>query len=74
MIVIAYYFIGSTSVKRILSSRIYNAKAMDERPNPVETDRPTMAGGRVNICEASSSEIAAAGLSAVTQFAPRTRQ
>ena len=45
MIVIAYYFIGSTSVKRILSSRIYNAKAMDERPNPVETDRPTMAEG-----------------------------
>jgi D-tagatose-1,6-bisphosphate aldolase subunit GatZ/KbaZ len=45
MIVIAYYFIGSTSVKRILSSRIYNAKAMDERPNPLETDRPTVAEG-----------------------------
>ena len=44
-IVIAYYFIGSTSVKRILNSRIYNAKAMDERPNPGETDRPTMAEG-----------------------------
>ena len=44
-IVIACYFIGSIWVKRILSSRIYNAKAMDERPNPVETDRPTMAEG-----------------------------
>ena len=45
MIVIAYYFLGSSSVKRILSSRIYNAKAMDERPNPVETDRPVVAEG-----------------------------
>jgi hypothetical protein len=45
VIVIAYYFIGSTSVKRILSSRIYNAKAMDEKPNPFEADRPTVAEG-----------------------------
>src|SRR5579864_7351974 len=45
IIVIAYYFIGSPSVKRIPSSRIYNAKAMHERPNPVEADRPTMAEG-----------------------------
>ncbi len=45
MIVIAYYFIGSTSVKRILSSRIYNAKAMNERSNPDEKDRPAVAEG-----------------------------
>lgn len=30
MNVIAYYFIGSTLVKRILGARIYNLKAMDE--------------------------------------------
>jgi len=29
-------------VKRILSSTIYNAKAIDERPSPVETDGPTV--------------------------------
>jgi D-tagatose-1,6-bisphosphate aldolase subunit GatZ/KbaZ len=45
VIVIAYYFSGSTSVKRIVSSRIYNAKAMNERPNPVATDRRTVAHG-----------------------------
>jgi hypothetical protein len=72
MIVTAYYFNGSTSVKRILSSRIHNAKAMD-RPNPVETDR-TAPKDRVNIWAASLNEIAAVGLSAVTQFAPRTTQ
>jgi hypothetical protein len=43
MNVSACYFIGSTSVKRILSSRIHKVKVMDERPNPVETDRPTVA-------------------------------
>ena len=45
MIVIAYYFIDSTSVKRILGSRIYNAKAMNQRSDPFETDRPTVAEG-----------------------------
>lgn len=45
MIAIAYYFINSTSVKRILGCRIYNARAMDNRPNAVETDRSTAADG-----------------------------
>jgi hypothetical protein len=35
MNVIAYYFIGSNSVKRILGPKLYNVKAMDERPYPV---------------------------------------
>jgi D-tagatose-1,6-bisphosphate aldolase subunit GatZ/KbaZ len=42
---IAYYFIRSAAVKRLLSSRIYNAKAMAERPNPVDADRPALAQG-----------------------------
>ena len=45
MIVIAYYFIDSTSVKRILGSRIYNAKAMNQRSDPFETDRSPVADG-----------------------------
>jgi hypothetical protein len=35
MIVIAYYFIGSTAVKRILSSRTDRAKAYKGRATPV---------------------------------------
>jgi len=42
---IAYYFIRSIPEKRIVASRIYNAKAMDARPNPVETNGPTVAEG-----------------------------
>jgi hypothetical protein len=68
MIVTAYYFNGSTSVKRILSSRIHDAKAMDDTPNPVETDR-TAPKDRMNIWAASS-----VGRSAVTQFAPHSGQ
>jgi len=45
MIVIAYYFIDSTSVKRILGSRIYNAKAMNQRSDPFEPDYSTPADG-----------------------------
>ena len=37
--------IGATSVRQLLSSRIYNAKAMDERPKHVRTDRSTVADG-----------------------------
>jgi D-tagatose-1,6-bisphosphate aldolase subunit GatZ/KbaZ len=44
-IVIAYYFMDSTSVKRILGSRIYNAKAMNKRSDPFETDGYTAAEG-----------------------------
>lgn len=47
---------------------------MDERRNTLETDRPTVNEGRVNIYEASSNEIAAVRLLAVMQFAPRTRE
>ena len=42
---IAYYFIRSIPEKRIVASRIYNPKAMHAIPNPVETNRPTVAEG-----------------------------
>ena len=45
VIVIAYYFTDSTSVKRIVGSRIYNANAMNPSSDPVETDRSTVADG-----------------------------
>ena len=43
-VVVGCYFKESAPVKRILGSRIYNAKAMNERRSPVEMDRRTPAG------------------------------
>jgi D-tagatose-1,6-bisphosphate aldolase subunit GatZ/KbaZ len=62
MIVIAYYFIGSSSVKRILSSRIYNAKAMDERPlrSVVQRNRGGGTAGSYAVCSAHPAVIDAA--------------
>jgi hypothetical protein len=61
MIVIAYYFIGSTAVKRIPSSRICNAKAMNlasgTKLGPNEIQSPLGASGMGEVYRARDSRL-----------------